>query len=132
MQDKMRLNFVGTVTAVAKLGALKLCSVFGQELYVVGDGCSTLASERFVHACTLPVYDTTQHAIITPKIILRPKRKEVKFTFAWREFMTLKTIEVPLTIYYLEPINEDVGQTDLLVYKGPFDTEARLDSKSVK
>ena len=117
---------------MAKLGALKLCSVFGRELYVAGDGCSTFASERFVHAWTLPVYDATHHANNRPKIILRPKRQEVEFTVAWREFMTLKTIEVPLMIYYLEPINEDVGQTDLLVYKGPFDTEARLDSKSVK
>ena len=46
--------------------------------------------------------------------------------------MTLKTIEVPLTVYYLEPTNEDLGQTDVLVYRIPFDTEARLDSKSVK
>ena len=92
------INFVGTVTAVAKLGALKLCSVFGRELYVAGDGCSTFASERVVHAWTLPVYDATHHANNTPKIKLRPNRQEVEFTFAWREFMTLKTIEVPLMI----------------------------------
>ena len=109
------INFVGTVTAVTKLGALKLCSVFGQELYVAGDGCSTFASERFVHAWIFPDYDATQHANNTPKTLVRPKRQEVEFTFAWREFMTLKTIEVPLMIYYVEPINEDLGQADLLV-----------------
>ena len=46
--------------------------------------------------------------------------------------MTLKTIEVPLTIYYLEPAKEDLGQTDVLVYKVPFDTETRPDAKSIK
>ena len=68
LQDNMRLNFIGAATAAPKPGALKLCSVFGQELYVDGHGCSTFASERFVHAWTLPVYDATQHANNTPKI----------------------------------------------------------------
>ena len=46
--------------------------------------------------------------------------------------MTLKTIEVPLTVYYLEPTNEDLRQTDVLVYRVPCDTEARPDATSMK
>ena len=46
--------------------------------------------------------------------------------------MMLKTIDVPLSVYYLEPTNEDLGQTDVLVCRVPFDTEARLDAKSMK
>ena len=46
--------------------------------------------------------------------------------------MTLQTIEVPLTVYYLEPTNEDLWQTDVLVYRVPCDTEARPDATSMK